>query len=281
MGRKAAPSAARDIRYRFLGRPMPDPEKRPKAQLTVAAPVNGVATIRLYDVIDSYGGFWGISAMEVAEALAGLGADVTEIRLHINSPGGEIFEGVAIKNVLRAHHAKVVAVVDGLAASAASFIAVSMDETVMGPNTQLMIHDGWGWCIGPAADMRKTADLLDHLSDNIAAMYAAKAGGSTEDWRAAMLEETWYSAEEAVEAGLADRVDGEDADEPDEDPENQFDLSVFKYSGRSAAPAPKAKRVAPAATPPAPAASTAMSEDERQAKLQALRARKLNGRTAA
>lgn len=265
-----------ETRYRFLGRTMPDPEQRPQAQLTVSEPVDGVATIRLYDVIDSWGGFWGISAQEVAEALDKLGSDVTEIRLHINSPGGEIFEGIAIKNVLRAHQAKVVAVVDGLAASAASFIAVSMDETVMGENTQLMIHDGWGICIGPAADMRKTAELLDHLSDNIASMYAAKAGGSTEEWRDAMLAETWYSADEAVEAGLADRVDGAAADD---DPANRFDLSGFKYAGRAAAPAPKRAKAATPPPPkvPAPAAPAApaagMSDRERR-----LRARQLAAR---
>lgn len=250
-------------RYRFHGRIPPDPDAQPRAQVTVSEPKDGVATIRLYDVIDSWGGPWGISAQEVAEALDKLG-DVTEIRLHINSPGGEIFEGIAIKNVLRAHAARVVAVVDGLAASAASFIAVTADETVMAPNTQLMIHDGWGICVGPAEDMRKTADLLDHLSDNIAAMYAAKAGGPTADWRALMLAETWFSADEAVAAGLADRVDGAAAAGED-GPENRFDLSVFKYAGRAAAPAPNLSRAPAAAVPPAPAtppAAAVMSNRE-------------------
>lgn len=240
------------IRYRFHGATPPAADRQPRAQLTASEPKDGVVTIRLYDVIDSWGDIWGVSAREFAEVLDGLGTEVKEIRLHINSPGGEVFEGIAITNLLRSHSARVVAVVDGLAASAASFIAVTADETVMGRHTQMMIHDGWGWCIGNAKDMHSTGDLLDHLSDNIAAMYAAKAGGTTEDWRELMLAETWFSAEEAVEAGLADRVD---AGVTTGDPENQFDLSAFKFSGRAEAPAP---------VMPAAAAAKASGPDDRK-----------------
>src|SRR4051812_3626258 len=87
-----------------------------------AAPVSDVATMRLYDVIDSWGGEWGISAREIADALDSV-PDVKEINLHINSPGGDAFEGIAILNLLRQHPANVTAYVDGIAASAASFIA--------------------------------------------------------------------------------------------------------------------------------------------------------------
>jgi ATP-dependent Clp endopeptidase proteolytic subunit ClpP len=160
----------------------------------------------------------------------------SEIRLHINSPGGEVFEGIAILNALRAHSARVVAVVDGIAASAASFIACGADELVMAENSELMIHDAWGLCVGNAADMRETAGMLDHLSDNIASVYAKKAGTDVAAWRAAMSTETWYSAEEAVAAGLADRVDGAATSEA----KNRYDLSIFNYAGRSEAPAPKA-----------------------------------------
>lgn len=226
--------------YRFRGATPPDPTK-PRAELTAGEAKDGEVTIRLYDVIDSWGGFWGISASEVAAVLDGLPSDVTQINLHINSPGGEVWEGVAITNLLRAHSARVVAVVDGLAASAASFIAVTADEVVMGQNTQMMIHDGWGICIGNAKAMHDLGSLLDKLSDNIASMYAAKAGGTTEEWRAAMLAESWYDAQEAVDVGLADRVEGAATDGG---PEDHFDLSAFKFRGRAAAPAPPA---APAA----------------------------------
>lgn len=243
--------------YRFRNRlPQPGEGKLPRAELNPQVS-NGVAVIRLYDVIDSWGGFWGVSASEFADTLDGLDSDVNEIRLHINSPGGEVFEAVAILNQLRNHSAKVVAIVDGLAASAASFIAAGADELIMGENSQLMIHDAWGICVGNAADMRDLGERLDHLSDNIAAIYAAKTSTEVPGWRAAMLAETWYSADEAVDSGLADRagaVDDEDeaATVPIEkdDDETAFDAvtSGFKFSGRSEAPDPSKARVPPLAS---------------------------------
>ena len=106
----------------------------------------------------------------------------------------------------------------------------------MARNSELMIHDAWGLCVGNAADMRDLAGRLDHFSDNIASVYADKAGGDVATWRAAMAAETWYSAEEAVEAGLADRVVTRKAD----DAKARFDLSIFNYPGRDAAPDPAA-----------------------------------------
>lgn len=236
-----------DLLYRFRGHLRPGTDVT-RASLLSGESADGVATMRLYDPIDSWGGEWGVSAKEVAKSLADLGDDVKEIRLHINSPGGEVFEGIAIMNQLRAHSARVVAVVDGLAASAASFIACAADETVMGRNSQLMIHDAWGLCVGNAEDMRNLGERLDKISDNIASVYAAKSGEGVQTCREWMLAETWYSAEEAVAAGLADRID--EAPEP----QNRHDLSVFQYAGREAAPAPavdvKAETVE--ADPPAP-----------------------------
>lgn len=198
---------------------------------------DGVVVLRIYDVIDSWGGPYGVSAKEVAEVLDGLAEDVTEIRVHINSPGGESTEGFAILNLLRQHPARVVTVVDGLAASAASYIAMAGDEVLVAPNSELMIHDAWGMCVGPAEDMTAFAGLLNHLSDNIASIYAGKAGGTTEQWREAMQAESWYSADEAVAAKLADRVLAQDSTE--DAPKARFDLSVFAFAGRSNAPAPK------------------------------------------
>src|SRR5699024_6271935 len=128
----------------------------PGARASALQPVvdDGVATMRLYDPIDSWGGDWGVSAKEFADALGALPADTSEIRLHINSPGGMVYEAIAILNQLRSHKARVVAVVDGLAASAASFIAAGADEVIMGRNTEMMVHDAWNFCIGNAADMR-------------------------------------------------------------------------------------------------------------------------------
>lgn len=194
--------------YRFWGRQDPRGREKPPIRAFVPAPAaddQGVATLRLYDPIDSWGGDWGVSAKEFADALAAI-PDATEIRLHINSPGGEVYDAIAILNALRSHPARIVAVVEGIAASAASFIATGADELQMSPNTELMIHDAWGIAIGPAETMHETGDKLDRISNNIASIYAAKAGGTVESWRAAMLAETWYSADEAVAAGLADSV---------------------------------------------------------------------------
>lgn len=206
-----------------------------RAEIPTSTLDGTTAVLRLYDPVDSYGEFWGVSAKEFAQALDDLPSNITEIRLHINSPGGDVFDGVAIVNALRAHSARVVAVVDGIAASAASFIAAAADETLMAPNSELMIHDAWGLCVGNAAEMQQMAEMLDHISDNIASIYAAKAGGTVADWRAAMAKETWYSAKEAVAAGLADAVQELAAPVA---AQNRHDLSIFTYAGRAAAPAP-------------------------------------------
>jgi ATP-dependent protease ClpP protease subunit len=251
--------------YRFRGHVRPTEGTRQSVlnQADIVSADNGVATMRLYDPIDSWGGEWGVSAKEFARALDMLPTDTAEIRLHINSPGGEVYEGLAILNSLRNHPARVVAVIDGLAASAASFIATGADEVVMGRNTQLMIHDAWGLCVGAAIDMRDMADRLDKISDNIASVYAAKTGGTTDEWRGHMLAETWYDPEEAVAAGLADRIEGE----ADPEARNQFDLSIFaRTTGNDDEPP-----VVP--DPPAPAAEAApQTRNRRSAEFRARRA---------
>lgn len=274
--------------YRFRGSIAPTAEVKRPVRAEVTAGTDGTTgTLHIDDVIDSWGGFWGISAREFNAALAELG-DVNQIQLHINSPGGEVFEGVAILNALRRHPANVTAVVDGLAASAASFIAVGADKTVMGPNSQLMIHDAWGIEIGPAADMHAMGDRLDKLSDNIASMYAGKAGGEIADWRALMVTETWYSDSEAVAAGLADEIEGAGDDTDDE--LIAFDLSVFKHQGRAKAPAPQLTVVRPAPAGFAgehgpeieelPAGSTVHPADDRPTRLAARRAQRASNHRA-
>lgn len=222
--------------YRFRGAVQPSAQiKRPVRAELPSESDGATAKLYLYDVIDSWGGDWGVSAKEFNATLADLG-DVSQINLHINSPGGECYEGIAILNALRRHPANVTAVVDGIAASAASFIAAGADEVVMARNSEMMIHDAWGIALGPAADMHAAGDRLDKISNNIASVYAGKAGGSDSTWREFMLAETWYSADEAVTAGLADRVEGDEVDA--DEIENAFDLSVFRNAGRSNAPAP-------------------------------------------
>lgn len=184
------------------------------------------------DLLDGIGGWWGVEASELIREIRDIDAD--EIRLNINSPGGSVFDGVAILNALRQHPAKVVANVLGLAASAASFIAVGCDEVVMADNSTMMIHDASGVVVGNAQDMSEMSDLLDMLSDNIASIYAAKAGGTAQEWRATMRGEKWYTADAAVEAGLADRVDQRPAVEPSKDAENHSSRPASVDDARAA-----------------------------------------------
>lgn len=163
------------------------------------------AELWLYGVVGGY--WWGFNDKTVADQLRGLNVDHITVRL--NSPGGDAIQGVAIGNLLRNHKATVTVVVDGLAASAASIIAIAGDEVVMSPGSQFMVHDPWFYSVGNAKELRQDADFLDKQGANMAAVYALEAGGTPEEWRAAMTAEpdgTWYSADEAVAANLADRV---------------------------------------------------------------------------
>lgn len=193
-------------------------------------------------------GFWGVTAADFARQLS----DVTSpsIHLRVNSPGGDVFDGVAIANLLRAHRATVNATVYGLAASAASFICMAADSVTMMPNSSMMIHDAMGACRGNAADMRDLADLLDKVSDNIASMYADKAGGEMAAWRDTMRGEQWYSAQEAVDAGLADHI-GEPGTQAENRVNDKWNMSFYRFDGRQSATAP-ATIAAKAEQPAAP-----------------------------
>jgi ATP-dependent protease ClpP protease subunit len=159
-----------------------------------------------------------------------------------------VFDGVAIYNSIHDHDATVTVIVDGIAASAASFIAQAGDKIIMNRNSTMMIHDAHGLAIGNSKDMAELAGLLDKASDNIASIYAERSGLSAEHWREAMRAETWYSADEAVEARLADEVRGKTEKAP---ARNDFDLTVFSYAGREQAPAPviETPEVVPVETP--------------------------------
>lgn len=157
------------------------------------------------DMIDDW---FGISAAMIVSAL--LEADGRDVLVHLNSPGGMVTEGLAIYNTFRQYAGKVTMRVEGLAASAASFVMLAGDETVIEPTGMVMVHDAWDITMGPAIEHRRTADLLDKVSDNIAGIYASKGGGTATEWRTKMTENgdigTWYIGQEAVDAGLADSV---------------------------------------------------------------------------
>lgn len=203
----------------------------------------GAATVDIFDEI----GFWGVSSMAFQQELAQVNA--SEITVNLSSPGGEIFEGIAIYNALRSHPASITVRVSALAASIASVIAQAGDRVVMLSGAQMMIHEGMGFCAGNAAEMQQMAELLDRQSANIAAIYAERAGGTPEQWRERMKAETWFNAEEAVAAGLADEVEAlpRKGEKTEEQVTARWDLSVFNYAGRAAAPAPVINAAQPAA----------------------------------
>jgi ATP-dependent Clp endopeptidase proteolytic subunit ClpP len=168
------------------------------------------------------------------------------INVHMNTPGGEVSDGITIYNALMNHPSNITTIVDGFALSAGSFIMQAGDRRVAMPQSEIMIHDAAGLCVGNAGDMRKLADLLDRLSNNIASVYAERAGGEVADWRARMLDESWYNPQEALDAGLATEIGRPPKlDEPADDLEitagrmsDVWRALAFRYAGRQVAPAP-------------------------------------------
>jgi ATP-dependent Clp protease protease subunit len=160
------------------------------------------AEILIYDEI----GAFGIPAKAFLDELKALGP-VAELTVRINSPGGSVFDGVAIYNALKRHDAAITVWVDGIAASIASMIAMAGDEVVMPENAMLVLHDPSGLVVGTAADMRGMADALDRMKAGMVAAYRDKSGRDDTEIEALMQAETWLSAQEAVALGLADRVE--------------------------------------------------------------------------
>ncbi|WP_371056875.1 head maturation protease, ClpP-related [Rhodosalinus sp. K401] len=171
-----------------------------KSWYTIRARDSG-AEVLIYDEIGAY----GVSAKGF---LAELGAlpDDGPIDLRLNSPGGSVFDAVAIHNALSRHAGTVTVWIDGIAASAASYVAMAGDAIVMPENAFLMIHDPSGLVMGTAADMREMAGTLDKIAAGMTRGYAARSGKTEDEIAALMAAETWFSAAEALEAGLATQL---------------------------------------------------------------------------
>jgi ATP-dependent Clp protease, proteolytic subunit ClpP len=149
---------------------------------------------------------WEVRAAEFVPAIDAV--TDSHIDLHISSPGGDVFEALTIMNALKEHPATKTVYIDGLAASAASFIAVGIGgEVIMRPGAEMMIHNAQGGAWGDMNDMHAIIERLESASATIADIYAAKTGTDAAEWRAAMDAETWFSADEALAAGLVDRVE--------------------------------------------------------------------------
>lgn len=179
------------------------------------------ADIFIYDEI----GVFGVTAADVIVMLQGL--KVSTLNVHLNSPGGSVFDGLAIYNALNAHPASITVHIDGLAASIASVIAMAGDEIVMAENAMMMIHRPSVGMFGYADELRKQADVLDVLEGNLVAVYAARTGMPPEDVKAAMHAETWFTAAQAKANGFCSSVTAA------KKVAAHFDLSAFKN-----APAP-------------------------------------------
>lgn len=167
---------------------------------TIRAQSTG-AEVVIYDEIGAY----GVSAKGF---LAELGAlpDATPLALRLNSPGGSVFDAVAIYNAIKRHSGTVTVWIDGIAASAASYIAMAGDEIVMPENAFLMIHDPAGAVMGTAIDMRAMAEALDKIKGSLLQGYAAKSGRPQEEIAPLMAAETWLDAKDALDLGFADRI---------------------------------------------------------------------------
>ena len=169
--------------------------------LTILNADSDKAVVRLYGEISKW---FGIDAEQIADELEAITAP--EIEVQISSLGGDVFDGIAIYNALRSHDARITTRVDSMAASIASVIAQAGDHRVMLTGSQMMIHEAWGFAMGSASDMRDLADILDKQTDIIASIYAERSGGDEAVFREKMETETWFDADEAVKAGLADEV---------------------------------------------------------------------------
>lgn len=224
------------------------------------------AEIFIYDAIvgsDIEAEYWGgVSANAFVKALRDITAGT--IHLRINSPGGDVFAARAIETALREHKARKVVHIDGLAASAATFIAMAGDEIVIADGAMFMIHKAWTVAWGNANDLNKTAELLDKVDGTLVDTYAARTGqgdARIAEWMAA---ETWFTADEAVQYGFADRVASAKGD--GEAPANQAQWNLSAFLARVSRPAEPAAAPAPAAAAPT-AQETAL---RRRAQLAAL-----------
>lgn len=186
---------------------------------SIQAKDTGVADVYIYDGI----GMWGVEAQAFVKDFDQIEAD--KITLRINSPGGDVWDGMAIYNAVKRHDAKVTTEIDGLAASMASVIALAGDTVNMNELGLFMIHEPFSLVLGTADDMRSEADLLDKITEQSASIYQSRSSLTEMEVRTAMAVETWYTAEEAYDAGFVQNII-----EPAEKAQQLFDLSMFDNS---------------------------------------------------
>lgn len=176
-------------------------------QFKAEASTPGVGELMLYGDISDMS-WWGdeVTPKQFKEDLDALG-DISELRIYINSGGGDVFAGQAIHSMLKRHSATKTVYIDGLAASIASVIAMAGDKIIMPKNAMMMIHKCWTIALGNADDMRKMADDMDKIDESIIAAYVEKTGMETDDIIELMTDETWMTAQDALDYGFADEIE--------------------------------------------------------------------------
>jgi len=210
-----------------------------RGQFRAEATGEGEATIWLYDAIvrDDYWG--GISALAIGKALAEH-RDKATIHLRIDSPGGDVFAGRAMEQLIAEHPGRVVAHIDGFAASAASYVALAAEERIISPGGMFMVHKAWTLAWGNEDDLRKTAELLGKIDDTLVETYAARTGADPEQLRAWITAETWFTADESLAAGFATSIAGDEPAAETDTADNAAQWDLRAYARAPAAIAPRA-----------------------------------------
>lgn len=185
---------------------------------------DGPTQIYIYDEI----GYFGVSSADFIRDLADVNGPID---VHLNSPGGEVFDGVAIYNALLARR-DVNVFIDGIAASIASVIAMAGNPVQMARQASIMIHDPFCMAIGNAQDLRDLAEQLDRTGHQISQIYSEHTGKPESYWREIMKAETWYDLQEALDVGLVDKAIDNGAGRAVKDPRDTWDLSVFRAGQR-------------------------------------------------
>lgn len=210
-------------------------------------------TIYVYDAIGDY---YGVTAMEFVKQLAGVPKNHT-LHLRVNSPGGDVFEARAMVTALRDFKGKTVAHIDGLAASAASYLALAADEVEIAEGAFLMIHRAWTMALGNADDLIETAALLEKIDASIVDDYVRRTGGDRGDIEAMMAAETWLTAEDAKDKGFVDSINKGS---------KVSDECAWKIAAQSAPPEPE-PTPAPAPCPDAAIKAEAAAARKRRVEL--------------
>lgn len=211
-------------------------------------PGSNEATVYLYDmIVDSEieAEYWGgVSPQAFINELKGITAST--IHLRVNSPGGSVFAARAMEQAIREHQANVVVHIDGIAASAASFLVMAADHIEMAPGSFMMIHKAWTFAYGNSDDLLKTVEMLDQIDGSIVSTYAKATGQAEAEIASWMAEETWFDADKAVELGFAHSVYEQDVNNQQRSSQNkaEWDLSAYAHAP-TLAPTPAEDNPAP------------------------------------